>query len=127
MLFLVWFRPVSFRNLIAVDLGFARDNVVLFDLRPRDPESHGADSGATLLEHIRQLPAVESASLSQQRPMGGAMVWIMQPFVRFPGRARETLRPVEVPVSQGFFSAMRIRGWPAVISCPKRSRKIRRP
>ena len=109
VLFLSGLLLVSFRNLIAVDLGFARDNVVLFDLRPRDPESHGADSGATLLEHIRQLPAVESASLSQQRPMGGAMVWIMQPFVRFPGRARETLRPVEVPVSQGFFSAMRIR------------------
>jgi hypothetical protein len=41
--------------------------------------------------------------------MGGAMAWIMTPIIRLPGRANETLRPVEVPVSEGFFSAMQIR------------------
>ena len=38
VLFLSGLLLLSFRKLIAVDLGFARDNVVLFDLAPRDPE-----------------------------------------------------------------------------------------
>ena len=109
VLFLSGLLLLSFRKLIAVDLGFARHNVVLFDLAPRDPESHRASSGAALLAHLRHLPGVQAASLSQQRPMGGAMVWIMTPIIRLPGRANETVRPVEVPVSAGFFSAMRIR------------------
>jgi putative ABC transport system permease protein len=109
VLFLSGLLLLSFSKLIAVDLGFARDNVVLYDLAPRDPESHHPDSGAKLLEYIRHLPAVQAASLSQQRPMGGDMVWIMTPIIRLPGRANETIQPVEVPVSQEFFSAMRIR------------------
>ncbi len=112
VLFLSGLLLISFRRLIAVDLGFARDNVVLFDLRPRNPETHRHDSGAQLLAAIRHLPAVECASLSQQRPVGGAMVWIMTPIIRLPGRAAETVRPVEIPVSEGFFGAMRIR-WTA--------------
>jgi len=110
VLFLSGLLLLSFRKLIAVDLGFARDNVVLFDLAPRASlQSWRIDSGATLLEHLRHLPAVQAASLSQQRPMGGNLVWIATPIVRFPGRANETIRPVEVQVSAGFFSAMRIR------------------
>jgi putative ABC transport system permease protein len=109
VLFLSGLLLLSFRKLIAVDLGFVRDNVVLFDLAPRNPESHRADSGAKLLESVRHLPAVQAASLSRQRPMGGAMVWIMTPIVRLPGRANETVRPVEAPVSAGFFRAMQVR------------------
>jgi len=41
--------------------------------------------------------------------MGGDMVWIMTPIVRFPGRGNEAIRPTEVPVSDGFFEAMQIR------------------
>ena len=113
MLFLSGLLRLPFRKLIAVDPGFARDNVVLFDIEPRNPESHRADSGAELLEYLRHLPAVQAASLSQQRPMGGDMVWIMTPIVHLPGRANETVRPREVPVSAGFFRAMQIR-WIAV-------------
>jgi predicted permease len=109
VLFLSGLLLLSFRKLIGVDLGFASHNVVLFDLAPRNPETHRPDSGAELLAYLRHLPAVQSASLSQQRPMGGHMVWIMTPIIRFPGRASETIQPVEVPVSAGFFSAMRIR------------------
>jgi predicted permease len=109
VLFLSGLLLLSFRKLIAVDLGFASDNVVLFDLAPRHPESHRQDSGTALLEHLRHLPAVQAASLSQQRPMGGAMVWIATPTIRLPGRAKETIQPVEVQVSEGFFSAMRMR------------------
>jgi predicted permease len=109
VLFLSALLLLSFRKLTAVDLGFARDNVVLFDLAPREPVPHRPDSGAEMLAQIRHLPAVLSASLSQQRPMGGDMVWIMTPIIRLPGRANETVRPVEAPVSDGFFSALRIR------------------
>lgn len=38
------------------------------------------------------------------------MVWIMTPFVRFPGRAaNEIIRPVQILISDGFFNSMRIR------------------
>jgi putative ABC transport system permease protein len=109
VLFLSGLLLLSFRKLIAVDLGFDRRNVVLFDLSPRTNGSHPHDSGAMLLERLRHLPAVQSASLSQQRPMGGDMAWIMTPIIRLPGRMKESVRPREVPVSAGFFSAMQIR------------------
>ena len=109
VVFLSGLLLLSFRKLVAVDLGFSPRNVVLFDLAARDPASHRPISGSRLLETIRHLPAVESASLSQQRPMGGDMVWIMEPVIRFPGRAKETVRPVEVPVSAGFCGALGIR------------------
>lgn len=109
VLFLSGLLLLSFRKLIAVDLGFSRDNVVLFDIASRTPNIRHQASGAELLEHLRQLPDVRAASISQQRPMGGDMVWIMTPIIRLPGHANETVRPVEVPVSAGFFSAMQIR------------------
>ncbi|HEV2690905.1 MAG TPA: ABC transporter permease [Bryobacteraceae bacterium] len=109
VLFLSGLLLLSFRKLITVDLGFARDNVVLFDLAPRHPEVRQHISSAELLEHLRRLPGVQGASLSQQRPMGGDMVWIMTPIIRLPGRANEIIRPREVPVSAGFFAAMQIR------------------
>jgi len=109
VLFLSGLLLLSFRKLLSVDLGFVSNNVVLFDLAPRDPDSHHPDSGVKLIDHIRTLPFVQSASISQQRPMGGDFVWISTPIIRLPGRANETVRPTEVPVSQGFFSAMKIR------------------
>ncbi len=109
VLFLSGLLLISFRKLTKVELGFVSQNVILFDLARRDPQAHRRDSGAQLLEHIRQLPGVEAASLTQQRPIGGDMVWIMTPIVRWAGRANETVRPREVPVSSGFFQAMRIR------------------
>ncbi len=109
VLFLSGLLLLSFRKLMVVDLGFTRDNVVLFDLASRDRESRRHDSGSELLGYLRQVPAVQSASLSQQRPMGGDLVWIMTPIIRLPGGANETVRPREVPVSAGFFRAMQIR------------------
>jgi predicted permease len=109
VLFLSGLLLLSFRKLIAVDLGFSPANVILFDLAGPQTPDHRPDSGADLLAYLRHLPAVASASLSQQRPMGGNRVWIMTPIIRLPGRANETIQPVEVPVSEGFFGAMRIR------------------
>jgi predicted permease len=109
VLFLAGLLLLSFRKLIAVDLGFAPDGVALFDLAPRQRGDSERQSGAELLAHLRRMPGVEAASISQQRPMGGDRALIMMPFVRLRGRPVEAVRPVEVPVSAGFFGAMRIR------------------
>ena len=109
VLFISGLLLLSFRKLIAVDLGFTSENVALFDLVPRQPEDHRRSSGAELLEHLRHLPGVQAASLSQQRPMGGDMAWVMTPVIRLPGQPNQTVRPREVPVSAGFFQAMQIR------------------
>jgi putative ABC transport system permease protein len=109
VLFLSGLLLLSFRKLVAVELGFSPNNVVLFDIASRDPSIRNPDSGAGVLEHLRALPGVQAASISQQRPMGGDMAWILTPTIRLPGRANEVVRPVDVPVSAGFFSAMRIR------------------
>jgi predicted permease len=109
VLFLSGLLLLSFRKLITVDLGFNAENVVLFDLGPRDQFSRERDSGQRLVETIRRLPGVVAASLTAQRPMGGDMAWIMTPFVRFAGRAVETIRPREIQISDGFFNAMQIR------------------
>ena len=106
MLFLSGLLLLSFRKLIAVDLGFRRENVALYDLAERAP---GASS-AGLLDTVRRMPGVQAASLSRQRPMAGDMGWIMQPFVRIvQGGALETVRPREVAVSAGFFATLGIR------------------
>ncbi len=109
VLFLSGLLLLSFRKLIAVNPGFTRDNVVLFDLAPRDPFNRHPEPGLKLLEHVRSLPGVLGSSLTAQRPMGGDMVWIMTPFIRFAGRANEIVRPIDIPVSDGFFHAMQIR------------------
>lgn len=109
ILFLSGLLLLSFRKLIAVDTGFDARNVILFDLAPRDRLIRSPEAGPKLLEKIRALPGVASASLTAQRPMGGDMVWIMTPFIRFSGRAKETIHPTEIQVSGGFFNAMRIR------------------
>ncbi|HLK70160.1 MAG TPA: ADOP family duplicated permease [Bryobacteraceae bacterium] len=108
VLFLSGLLLQSFRKLIAVDLGFDARNVILFELIPEQRENPGTPV-AGLLDVVRHLPGVKAASLSIQRPMGGDMVWIQTPIIRFPGRSKEVVRPREVPVSAGFFESMQIR------------------
>lgn len=109
VLFLSGLLLLSFQKLISVDLGFVSDNVVLFDLAPKQPGNPPSSSGAELLEAVRRLPEVQAASISLQRPMGGAFAWIQTPIIRLPGGANEAVRPREVPVSGGFFETMQIR------------------
>lgn len=109
LLFLSGLLLLSFRRLIGVDLGFTKENVVLFDLEPRDRENHQRASPTELLDQLRRLPAVVSASATQQRPMGGDTAWIMTPVVRMPGKAVETVRPTDVQVSEGFFRTLKFR------------------
>jgi predicted permease len=101
---------MSFNKLIHVDLGFAKDHVILFTLyitKALSPEQQPR-AAMELLDRTQQIDGVRGASLSQQGPMGGVFAWVETPFVRFPGRASETFRPVNVAVSPGFFRTMQI-------------------
>ena len=70
----------------------------------------GGAHGPGLLDAVRRLPGVQAAALSRQRPMGGDLVWIMQPFVRMaPGGVGRGCRPRDVAVSAGFFGTLGIR------------------
>jgi putative ABC transport system permease protein len=110
-LFLSGLLLISFNKLIHVDLGFAKDHVILFTLNNTKALSSEQQprTALQLLDRIGQIDGVRGASLSQQGPMGGAVfAFVMTPSVRFPGRAPETFRPANVPVSPGFFRTMRI-------------------
>ncbi|MBV8845346.1 MAG: ABC transporter permease [Bryobacterales bacterium] len=109
VLFLSGLLLISFRRLTTVDLGFDPGNVALFEIAPSEPVSPAPKSDSDLLAYIRALPGVQSASISQQRPMGGDIVFIQMPVIRLPGRPAETIRPREVPIATGFFKTMRIR------------------
>ncbi len=110
VLFLAGLLLISFDKLIHVDPGFAQDHVALFTINSRggSPASQ-RQLQKQLLERIRRGNGVRSASLSQQGPIGGAFAFVMSPFIRFPGRQTEALRPTLIPVSPGFFSTMQIR------------------
>ena len=127
VLFLSGLLLLSFRKLITVDPGFTRDNVVLFDLAPRDAFNRHPEPGLKLLEHVRSLPGVRAASLTAQRPMGGDMVWIMTPFIRFAGRANEIVRPIDIPVSDGSSTLCRSAGSPGGTFCPRKYCAAPRP
>jgi predicted permease len=109
-LFLSGLLLTSFNKLVHMDLGFAKDHVILFTLNSTkglSPEQQPRVA-MQLLDRLRQVEGVRGASLSQQGPIGGVLAFVMTPFVRFPGRAPETFRPVNVPVSPGFFGTMQI-------------------
>jgi putative ABC transport system permease protein len=61
-----------------------------------------------LLDRLRQVPGVESASTSRLALIGGAYSPIMTPPVRFPGRGEAIRGPQYMAVSPGFFDTMQI-------------------
>ncbi len=96
----------SFDRLLAVDLGFTPDRVVLLSVEARDPlEGDKARAvGRQLLERAQSLPGVESASLSGWAPFRG---WSWGNDVDVPGRGSSpTFR---LAVSPQFFQTMRTR------------------
>ncbi|HYL75027.1 MAG TPA: ABC transporter permease [Bryobacteraceae bacterium] len=101
---------LSFQRLTSVDLGFSKDRVVLVDIQAKDLAGEKARIAALqLLDHVRQLPNVEAASLSAQGLIGGNFAWVMTPAIRFAGREPEAVKPRYLAVSPGFFQAMQIR------------------
>ncbi len=102
VLFLSGLLLTSFAKLLRVDVGFAKDHLAVFTLSAK-----GANADQ-LLDRLRRMNGVRAAGLSMQAPIGGVFAFTMSPFIQFPGRARETLRPSWIPVSPGFFETMRI-------------------
>ena len=101
----------SFRKLMHVDLGFAKDRVILFDLGGKGPSDAASQrsAGEQLLYRVRAAPGVEAASLSGMALMGGVFGFQMTPSIRLPGRDWEPVRPFYMAVSPGFFQTMQVR------------------
>jgi putative ABC transport system permease protein len=101
---------VSFQKLTNVDLGFSKTGVVLINIQARKLEPEKARAAELqLLDHVRQLPNVQAASLSAQGLIGGNFAWVMTPPIRFAGHEQDTVRPRYLAVSPGFFETMQIR------------------
>jgi predicted permease len=105
VLFLAGLLVTSFRKLMHVDLGFAKERVVLFDLSGKGP----AAPNGPLLKRVRQIPGVQAAGLSGMALMSGAFGPHIAPAIRLPGRDWDPARPLYMAVSAGFFETMRIR------------------
>ena len=108
VLFIGGLLLLSFYRIVNVDLGFSKDNVVLFDLYPTKEDDQSRALAERLLEQVRTIPTVQTAAMSAPPLIGGDYVWIQTPAIRFPGRERESLLPVYFSVSSGFFETMRI-------------------
>jgi len=63
----------SLHNLNTVDAGFARDNVLLFDIETVRPAEQRPAYFETLLEKMRTLPGVQSAALAMRSPLDFSM------------------------------------------------------
>jgi putative ABC transport system permease protein len=101
---------VSFQKLTNVDLGFSKSGVLLVTIQARALEPLKAKvAGMQLLDHVQQLPNVQSASLSAEGLMGGNFAWVATPIIRKPGREQEPVRPRYLAVSPHFFETMQIR------------------
>ena len=110
VLFIAGLLLISFQRLTSVDLGFAKNGVILFSIQAKDINGEKARvASLELIDHVRQLPNVEGAGLSAQGLIGGNFMWIMTPVIRFAGRETESVRPRYLAVSPGFFETMQIR------------------
>jgi putative ABC transport system permease protein len=108
ILFVAGLFLLSFARLANTDVGFAEDGVLLVrvDSRDRlDPEM-ARIVGLQLLERVRSVPGVSSASVSAW-PLFSQGGWIS--LVRVAGHESDPLSPPHLPVSPGFFDTMRIR------------------
>ena len=107
VLFVASLLLVSFVRLTRVDLGFTTDRllVVSVESRARLAEDATARSGQQVLDHLRQLPGVASASAST-RPLFSGYGW--SGAIRLPGRAIDSMESHFLAVSDGFFDTMQI-------------------
>jgi predicted permease len=101
---------LTFQKITSVDLGFSKTGLVLFDVEVKDSkeDQHARVIASQLLDHIRQLSGVQGTAMSAQGLIGGDYTWIATPGIRFPGRAPESVKPVDLAVSPGFFETMQI-------------------
>jgi len=111
VLFVAGLLLLSFQKLTSVDLGFSKSGIVLVNVASKAPRQAESARVAmlALLDRVRQVPGVQAAGMSAAALGGGATSWVMAPFIRFPGRETEKVRPYYLEVSPGFFETMQIR------------------
>ena len=108
VLFVAGLCLASFAKLAGTDLGFDRNNLAIVnvearELPPGDPKALAI--WEQLLEHLRQLPGIESASLSNWGLFEGSG---RNKSVRIPGRPVDAYDPWYLRVSPRFLETMRI-------------------
>jgi putative ABC transport system permease protein len=98
---------LSFSRLTRVDLGFDKSGLLLLTLDARDLKDPGQQrtTAIQLIDHVRRIPGVQSASVSEWALFSGTGRNLN---VRLPGRAADTFQPSFIGVSPGFFETMRI-------------------
>ena len=72
------FVALSFRAMLAEDIGFSRRDVLTLHLNPRGPGYDNSDQDAfytELLARLRRSPLVDSAGAILMRPLAGAIGW----------------------------------------------------
>jgi predicted permease len=109
VLFVAGLFLTSFGRLVGSDLGFERNHLVVVDvdakgLRPGEPKTLAA--WRVLQERLREIPGVQSASLSGWALFEGSS---SSRSLRVPGRPAEAFEPRYLPVSPGFLETMKIR------------------
>jgi putative ABC transport system permease protein len=110
VLFVANLLLLSFQKLTTVNLGFAKNGVILFTIEAKGLEGEPARiAQLQLLDRIRQVPVVESASFSGTGLIGGPYQWIETPAIKLPGREFDRSGPSYLEVSPGFFETLRIR------------------
>ncbi len=98
-------------NLETMNVGFSRDNLLLFGVSPKDAGYKGqryADLCREIQSRVGQLPGVESATSSLIMLLSGSM-WLGN--IKVPGysaRPNENTSVSVLPVGEGFLSTMRI-------------------
>jgi len=109
VLFIAGLLLASFSKLDRSDPGFDKNHLVVVDVEAKELRQGGQKSLATwrqLVDHLRETPRIESASLSGWSVFSGAGQNL---HVRVPGRAVDASEPYYLPVSPHFFETMRIR------------------
>ncbi|MEX2264594.1 MAG: ABC transporter permease [Bryobacteraceae bacterium] len=109
VLFVAGLFLTSFAKLVQTDLGFDRNDLAIVnvdaqELRQGGPKALAA--WAQLLDRLREIPGVQSASFSGWGLFEGSR---SSQSLRIPGRAVEAFENYYLPVSPGFLETMRIR------------------
>jgi hypothetical protein len=102
VLFVAGLFLASFARLVRTDLGFDQHNLAVISVEAKELRQGGPNGLAAwrrLVERLRQIPGVESASLSGWSLFEGSSC---SQSVRIPGRVPEAFEPNYLPVSPGF-------------------------
>jgi predicted permease len=99
----------TFFRLETLDPGFERDHVLLADVDLRNVQYPPARRSAIfreMLEHLRALPGVRSASASDETPINGAIdAWYLQ-FDGYTSKGRQDTLVYDNSVSDQFFETL---------------------